>query len=375
MRLLISGGGTGGHVYPALSVTQELHPQNDELLWIGGIGGMERSLVERASIPYTEIETGQLRGINPLRALGNITRMILGVRQSLQIIKEFQPNVCFVTGGYVCAPVVIACRMRKIPVVIYLPDMKPGWAIQGLSKLAQRVAISFPEVASYFGGLYPQGKGVVTGYPVRAALVEAAKDRQGARQALAETLDMPSLSTDMASVVLVFGGSRGARSINQAIWSNLLGLVDHAHILHVIGERDWPIYEAQADTLAGASSERYHPVAYLHDEMTLALAAANLSVARAGASTLGEFPVAQLPSILVPLPFAGVNQMENAQALTAHGAAILLLDENLETDLLPMLVDCLTDEHQRSQMEAVLRELAKPEAALNIAELLKSVIV
>ena len=120
MRLLISGGGTGGHVYPALAVTEKLLPDQDDMLWIGSVGGMERSLVERASIPYTEIETGQLRGINPLRAIRNVGRMILGIRQSLQIIQDFQPHVCFVTGGYVCVPVVIACRLRKIPVVVYL---------------------------------------------------------------------------------------------------------------------------------------------------------------------------------------------------------------------------------------------------------------
>jgi UDP-N-acetylglucosamine--N-acetylmuramyl-(pentapeptide) pyrophosphoryl-undecaprenol N-acetylglucosamine transferase len=134
---------------------------------------MEQGLVERAGLPYRGIDTGQMRGINPVMALVNAGRMVKGVRQSLAILESFRPDVCLVTGGYVCAPVVMACRLRRVPVLIYLPDIVPGWAIRSLSWLAQRVAVTFPAAAGAFGGQVPQGKAVVTGYPLRPELVKA----------------------------------------------------------------------------------------------------------------------------------------------------------------------------------------------------------
>ena len=148
----------------------KIFPSN--LLWVGGIDGMEKALVDHAGIPYQGIATGQLRGKNPLTVGRNASKMLTGFLESLKIVRAFQPDVCLATGGYVCAPVVIACRWLRIPVLIYLPDMVPGWAIRILSRLAQRVAVSYPAVASYFGGDYPTGKAVVTGYPVRKELVD-----------------------------------------------------------------------------------------------------------------------------------------------------------------------------------------------------------
>ena len=373
--------------------------------------------------------------------------MLVGLRQSLQTLRDFRPDVCFVTGGYVCAPVVAACRLRGVPVLIYLPDMKPGWAIRALSKLAQRVAISFPGAAGYFGGFAPEGKAVVTGYPVRQELVAVAGDRAAARRELAARLDLPSLdptpalppstgsgtggegvsgdeevSTEEAlpvvvggsagrfptmfptrptgspppsrpplssrggkksegageredkshlPLLLVWGGSSGARNINRATWGALSRLLPHAQLLHIVGTRDWALHEqavaepALAATLDGPLGERYHPVPYLHDEMALALAAADVSVARAGASTLGEFPVAGLPSILVPL--AAVNQQENAEALADHGAAVIVADEALAEQLAPTLLSLLVDEERLATMRDSLAKLAEPDAAKNIA--------
>jgi UDP-N-acetylglucosamine--N-acetylmuramyl-(pentapeptide) pyrophosphoryl-undecaprenol N-acetylglucosamine transferase len=278
------------------------------VLWVGSENGMERALVERAGLAYAGINTGQVTGVSPAKAAANVGRMTVGVRQSLRILNHFRPSVCLATGGYVCVPVVLACRMRGVPVMIYLPDMTPGSAIRSLSRLAQRVAVSFPEVAPHFGGEAPEGKAVVTGYPVRQELVDAAQDRNGARRRLAAMLEEGTLAADELPLVLVWGGSQGARSINQATWAALPALLPHAHVLHVIGTRDWPLYEAHVQALPLTEhAGRYHPVDYLHDAMPVALAAADLTVARAGASSLGEFPVAGLPSILVPLPHAGVN--------------------------------------------------------------------
>lgn len=333
----------------------------------------------REGIAYRGIETGQLRGINPLAAASNLMKMGRGVRQSLTIVAQFRPHVCLVTGGYVCVPVVIACRLRRVPVLIYLPDMTPGWAIRLLSLLAQRVAVSFPDAAAYFGGIAPRGKAVVTGYPVRAALVEAARDRAAARHELARQIDRPTLNGgDGTPLLLVWGGSQGARSINQATWRALPDLLPHAHVLHVVGTRDWPLAKQEIQTmrdagiLTGGSARRYHPVDYLHEAMPLALAAADLTVARAGASILGEFPVAGLPAVLAPLPFAGVNQQRNAAQLAGNGAAVVLDDANLESDLARTVIELLTQRDRLHSMAQAARSLARPDAAQAIADQLAS---
>ncbi len=157
--------------------------------------------------------------------------------------------------------------------------MTPGWAILWLSKLAQRVAVSYPDAASYFGGEAPTGKAVVTGYPVRPELVEAARNRPTARTQLARIIDRPTLDgSDGLPMVLIWGGSQGSRSINLATWTALADLLPHAHVLHVVGVRDWPLAKEQMQhlrqlgVLEGGSARRYHPVDYLHDAMPLALA-------------------------------------------------------------------------------------------------------
>lgn len=330
---------------------------------------MEEELVRRAGLDYAGISTGQLRTTNPVKVMTSLGKMSKGVQESQQIIGRFRPDVCFVTGGYVCGPVVMACALRKVPVLIYLPDMTPGLAIRWLSKLAQRVAVSFPEVARFFGA-----KAVVTGYPVRAELAAAAQDRAGSRQKLAEALAMTFTEPDGAQLplLLVWGGSSGSRAINQATWGALAQMLPHGQVLHVVGTRDWPLFAAwqQAHTLPAALAPRYHPVAYLHDAMPLALAGADLTVARAGASTLGEFPVARLPSILAPLH--SVNQMDNAQVLASRGAAVIVEDVDLPQQLGPTAARLLQDGARRGQMEAALAAIATPDAAQRIAaELVK----
>lgn len=331
--------------------------------------------MQRAGIDYRGIRTGQLRGKDPLTILVNSGKMIAGFGQSREILAQFRPDVCLATGGYVCAPVVTACRQRGVPVLIYLPDIVPGSAIRWLSRLAQRVAVSFADAAPYFGGLAPQGKAVVTGYPVRAELLHAAQDRKYARGQLADLMQRPLAEGDGAGLplLLVWGGSQGARSINLATWGALPQILEHAHVVHVVGQRDWSMTEEHVREHAATSKwqadwmRRYHPVDYLHEAMPWALAAADLTVARAGASILGEFPVAGLPSILAPLPFAGVNQLQNAQILERHGAAMIVEDSELGSQLGPAVTALLGDRDRLLRMEQAARSLAQPEAARRIA--------
>ncbi len=264
------------------------------------------------------------------------------------------------TGGYVAAPVAWAAyRARpRVPLLIYLPDLTPGQAIQVTSRLAQKVAVSFPEVAHCFGH-----KAVVTGYPVRADLFRIQKHESW--QALGLSADLP--------VLLVFGGSRGARSINQAIIDALPELLQRCQILHVSGQTDWrAVQEAVTDErLTTELRARYHPHPYLHD-MVQALVAADLVVAHAGAATLGEFPAARLPAVLVPYPYAGQHQDANAAYLTSRGAAIVIPDGEVRRQLKETVLGLLDRPERLQNMSAAAAALAQPAAADNIAaELLR----
>ena len=293
-------------------------------------------------------------------ALRSLARVLTGIRQSLQILEKFRPQACLATGGYVCAPVAIACRMRRVPILIYLPDMTPGLTVRWLSRLAQRVAVSFPEVAAFFGQ-----KAVDTGYPVRAEVLAATANREAAREMLTRKLGIENLSLPL---LLVFGGSQGARSINQAIWKAAPALLPACQLLHVVGTRDWPLLEQEGPVLAqNTLASRYHPVAYLHEAMAWALAGADLVVARAGASVLAEFPLARLPSVLVPLPIAGSHQMRNAEKLAQSGGAIVVEDGRLAERLETTVTALLADEPRRLAMGAAVGALARPQAADNIA--------
>ncbi len=317
----------------------------------------------QAGLPYRAISTGKLRGANPLTAALNAGKMGVGVRQASALLDEFRPHVCLVTGGYACTPVAIACRLRRVPILIYLPDMVPGLAVRSLSRLAQRVAVTFPEVAHHFGS-----KGVVTGYPVRAELLQAVQDRSAARERLFQALEWAREPEDEhLPLLLVFGGSQGARSINKAIWANLPSLLPHAQILHVIGTRDWGMQADLMPELPPTLARRYHPVAYLHQEMPWALAVADLVVARAGASTLGEFPVAHLPAVLVPLPISGGHQWPNARKLADQGGAVIVPDAELAQQLSDTVLALLQDDERRLRMGAAMASLARPHAALAIA--------
>jgi UDP-N-acetylglucosamine--N-acetylmuramyl-(pentapeptide) pyrophosphoryl-undecaprenol N-acetylglucosamine transferase len=327
-------------------------PDSVSYRYAGEAGGIEADLAERAGIVFSSIATGQIRGRGPFGAARNLVKMARGAQQCAALIRDFRPDVVFLTGGYVAAPVAWAAWRARIPALIYLPDLTPGQAIRLTSRLVDRVAVSFPEVAGYF-----PGKAVVTGYPVRAELLEA--DKAAARQVLGLSKAAP--------VLLVFGGSRGARSINQALVTALPELLPCCQVIHISGHLDWPWVQEAASGLAPALRARYHPYPYLHTEMTQALAAADLVVARAGASTLGEFPARGLPSILAPYPFAGQHQDANAAYLAKHGAALVIPDAALGERLAQAILRLWGAPDELASMAQAAAKLAQPDAAKKIA--------
>jgi len=288
--------------------------------------------------------------------------MTAGFAQSLGIVRDFSPDVVLVTGGYVCAPVAAAAWLRRVPLLVLLPDLEPGLAVRALSRLAKRVAVSFPEVANYFD----PSKVVMAGYPVRAEFF-AAERAEGRKDSLRKAFGLE----EGLKTVTVFGGSRGARSINLALsqgLESLLGLAPFCQVIHICGPLDAEWVMENRAQLPEQLRNRYRAYSYLHEEMPSALAAADLAVARAGAATLGEFPAQGLPSILVPYPYAGQHQELNADYLVSRGAAVKIADAELGERLLPTILELLNDEQALAEMSERARALARPDAAQRIAE-------
>ncbi|MBI1880806.1 MAG: UDP-N-acetylglucosamine--N-acetylmuramyl-(pentapeptide) pyrophosphoryl-undecaprenol N-acetylglucosamine transferase, partial [Chloroflexi bacterium] len=308
MRLIISGGGTGGHVYPALAVVPKLKQRCAELdiLWIGSSDGMEQALVERAGLTFEPIAALGLRDKNPFAVAQGLWALGQGYRRSRQIIRRSRPDVLFVTGGYVCVPVTLAAWQTGVPIIIYLPDIEPGLAIKFLARFANRVAVTAPEAQQFFR----PGLTVVTGYPVRDELFSPSFLGGGRGEVQTAARRQLSLGDDLP-VLMVFGGSRGARSINQAVTQELETYLQVCQVIHVTGVLDEAQVLARRAELSPALQTRYHLSAYLHEEMMTALLAADLVISRAGASVLGEFPAVGLPAILVPYPYAGAHQRLN----------------------------------------------------------------
>lgn len=352
-------------MYPALAVLEALkslmvesskvekpstfQPANLKTLWVGGEGGMEADLVKRAGIPYRSIPAAGVHGVD-LRVLPrNLSHLARGVWASLRILREFRPDALFFTGGYVAVPMALAGQ--RIPTLLYVPDIEPGMTLKALSRFADRITVTAPDSHHYFTKSV-----IVTGYPLRSDLSNW--ERKKARAALGLVSDSPTL--------LVTGGSQGARSINKAVLAHLPDLLELAEVVHISGQLDWDeVKEAEA-SLWSRQRSRYHIFPYLH-EMGKALAAADLVISRAGASTLGEYPFFELPAVLVPYPYAWRYQKVNADYLARRRAAVIIEDSRLQDELLDTVKVLLENPGKRESMKAAMRATSRPDAAQTIA--------
>ncbi len=358
-------------MYPALSVLQALTANANAsavtCLWVGGEGGMEADLVQRAGLPFDAIPAAGVHGVG-LRALpGNLLRLARGVAAARRILRRFQPDVLLFTGGYVAVPMAAALRLAgRSPLpktLLYVPDIEPGWALKVLAQLADHIAITVEDSRRFLPRRIPT---TVSGYPVRSDLKPWPR-----RQAL-ETL---GLQEDGTPILLVNGGSKGARSINRAALANLPQLLSEMQVIHISGKLDWPEVEAARAGLAAPTvenSQRYHPYPYLHDEIGAAFSVADLVVSRAGASTLGEYPLFGLPAVLVPYPHAWRYQRVNADYLARRGAAEVLENAELPEKLLPLIQALIRDGSRRQAMRQAMRSQFVPQAAAALAGLLES---
>jgi UDP-N-acetylglucosamine--N-acetylmuramyl-(pentapeptide) pyrophosphoryl-undecaprenol N-acetylglucosamine transferase len=325
---------------------------------------MEADLIKRAGMSFNTIPAAGVHGVG-LRSLpGNLIQLARGFIKSRKILSTFRPDVLFFTGGYIAVPMALAGV--RLPSLLYVPDIEPGLALKSIARFADRIAVTAIESIQFFS--QPE-KITVTGYPTRPKLSGWSKTK--AIETLKLRSDLP--------VLLVFGGSKGARSINQSLLPILPELLKHMQIVHITGQLDWPKIETVLNNLHDETLEhdilsRYHAFPYLHDEMGAALCMADLVVSRAGASTLGEFPMFGIPAVLVPYPHAWRYQQVNAEYLVNHGAAIIVNDEDLPDQLLPVVKDLMNNPNRRREMGQAMRKMGKPEAALRIYQILQSLI-
>lgn len=358
MRLLICAGGTGGGVYPAMAILQAVAEQTDQTLWVGSKGGMEANLVTRHHVPFTEISAAGVHGVGLLALPANLIKLARGYFQSRRILREFQPDVLLFTGGYVAVPMALAAKNKHQ--ILYVPDIEPGMALKALSRFADVIAVTDGKTSDYL----PKGrKLVVTGYPTRADLTRIPLD--AALGTFELTREMP--------VLLVIGGSKGAHSLNQAIFENLEPLLQQTQVLHLTGTADLAEAQLRKSALSSHLADRYQPYAYLHEEISAAFSCASLVISRAGASTLGELPFYGLPAILVPYPYAWRYQKVNADHLVEAGAAVIIENAALSTTLASTVGSLLTDKNSLPEMRNNMEGLYHPGAAQKIAQLIMDV--
>ena len=337
-----------------MSVLDALALENSAVLWVGGREGMEETLVSKRKIPYTSIPAAGVHGVGLLQLPGNIWQLLKGMFVSRRILRCFKPDVLLFTGGYVAFPMAVA-GVRK-PSLLYVPDIEPGLALKALARFSDRIALTTETSTAYFPD---QSKCAVTGYPVRPGLQKWTKD-----DALAYFGFDPTLPT-----LTVAGGSKGARSINNALMKILPDLLEKMQIIHLSGHLDWDVVNENSKALPKEKAQRYHSFPYLH-EMGAALAAADLILSRAGASVLGEYPLFGLPAILVPYPHAWRYQKVNANYLAERGAAVVLPDEELNKRLFSMITNLIEDQERLNEMRKAMAALASPDATEKIAEMI-----
>ncbi len=348
LRVVIAGGGTGGHVIPALAIADELRERHQaDVLFIGTARGFETRLVPAAGYELELIQVGQLKGVSLATRLKTLLDLPLGVRRCFKILNNFNPDVVIGVGGYASGPGMLAALLKRTPTLAFEPNSAPGLANRLVGKRVSAAAVSFAPACKYFRNAK------VTGIPVR-------------KEFFAE----PARAAGASPSLLVFGGSQGARVFNimmPRIAKRLLDAVPGLTILHQAGARQAEVTEASYGE-SGADVTRWAVKSFL-DDMPRRFQSAELVLSRSGASTVAELCAAGKPAVLVPFPQAADDhQRRNAEVMVAGSAAKLLIEAQL-TDLilLEVLAGLLGSEGELARMGASAKALAKPDAAREIA--------
>ncbi|MBQ1502200.1 MAG: undecaprenyldiphospho-muramoylpentapeptide beta-N-acetylglucosaminyltransferase [Firmicutes bacterium] len=358
MRVIISGGGTGGHIYPALSIADELRRSGADVLYMGGRGSAEEKLAAEYGFAFAAVSTSPLHR-HSLKAAADLLTNAKGMAEAKKIIRDFRADAAVGTGGFVTAPVLMAADSLHIPTMIHEQNASPGLANRRLAKKAAAVCLTFKDAAGHFPG---GAKLHYTGLPVRPQILAAAKETPPAAYA---EFAIPAADRDCPTL-LITGGSQGAQSLNQAAaaaYEELLAV--GIRIIHLCGRKNY-------EELKAAAPQHPHLILlpYL-ERMEYAMSLADLALARAGASFLAEAAVMGLPALLVPYPFAtNDHQQANADEFAEAGAAVVIADGELNGDVLAKQARAVLEDKERSAaMKAAALSLAKPDAAKDIARI------
>ena len=312
--IILTGGGTAGHVTPNLALIPSLKAAGYDIRYIGSYNGMERKLIENAGIPYDGISSGKLRRYFDLKNFSDPFRVLKGYAEALKILRKYKPDVLFSKGGFVAVPVVLAAKHYHIPTIIHESDMTPGLANKLCIPSAKWVCCNFPETLKYL----PAGKAVLTGSPIRAELL------QGDRLA---GLQYTNLSA-AKPIILVIGGSLGSVKVNGAVRSILPKLLEQFQVIHICGKGNLD------ESLIGTSG--YVQYEYVDSPLKHLFAAADLIVSRAGANSICEILALRKPNVLIPLSAAASrgDQILNANSFAKQGYSTVLEEEKVTDDTL-----------------------------------------
>jgi len=351
--IMMAGGGTGGHVVPLLAVARELKARGHELIFVGTRSGFEAKMVPAAGFPLEFIAIKGLKRVGLVRMLRTLAQLPLSIRKALQLFAQYRPSAVFSLGGYAAGPVVLAGLLKRLPLVVMEPNAMPGLTNRQVGRFVNRALLSFPDAARFF----PPGKSEVTGLPVRP-----------------EFFNITPKPREAKMTVLITGGSQGSRTLNEAArgsWSYFQEAKFPVRFIHQTGSA---AYEKLAGKFAESGIEG-EIVPFIED-MPDAFRRADMVVCRAGAGAVAELAAAGKPAILVPLPTAAdEHQLRNAEAFQKAGAAVLVLDQDMDGGRFYEEVAKLNAQPEvLKRMGEKARTLAHPEAAVRAADIVESAI-
>ena len=352
-HIVLTGGGTAGHVTPNIALIPRLKELGYEISYIGSYDGIEKKLIEEMNIPYYGISSGKLRRYFDLKNFTDPFRVLKGFGEAKKLLKQLKPDVVFSKGGFVTVPVVIAAGQRKIPTIIHESDMTPGLANKICIPSATKVCCNFPETVK----LLPEGKAVLTGSPIREELFTGKRE---------EGLRLCGFNEDKP-VLLVIGGSLGSVAINNAIRSNIDALLEKYQIIHLCGRNNLD------ESLEGR--EGYKQFEYVKAELKHYFACANVVVSRAGANAICELLALRKPNILIPLGLEASrgDQILNAESFEKQGYSYVLQEKDVTSETLLNAVNSVYKDRDKYVEAMNTSELANPiETIVNLANQLAS---
>ena len=367
IKILITGGGTGGHIYPAIAVVQKLKQDSEieKIFYIGCEKNMEKDIVLAENIDFYSINVSGMPRKTSLKLIKWFYELIFATIKSVFYISKLKPDVVLGTGGYVSGAVLLAAKWLNVPFVIHDPDAYPGIVNKFMAKWASVVSISFEQAKFHL----KSNKIVLNGNPIRANFLQVSKDK-----ALQELNLNPDKKT-----ILVTGGSQGANTINNAIMGASLVLINSGfQIIHQTGAKNYDNYIRE---LTQKAPELLDNACYIvkpfFNNIEIPLNAADISVSRAGSLSISELNLCGLPSILVPYPYAAADhQRFNAKAMEEAGASFYLEDADCKPEkLIELILDIFSNPDKLEQMKQINRNLAKPQATEDIIKILKNVVI